>query len=113
MGAIRHAIRLYGSDFSRVHGIFLEHGYCYSEPDCLGLAKPCRKDAPLEWINKDEADAWWVHFVYGPGAMGKLLNKLPFDLPMVGWNREFKGSKSVRFYDFHRLKQRLNNGQLS
>jgi hypothetical protein len=111
MGALRHAIAIYGPDFSRIHGIYLEHGYCYSEPDCMGLAKPCRHEEPFEWVAPADADAWWIQFVYGPGALGKLLGKLPFDLPLVGWNREFKDRPDPRFYDFHKLKQKLAYGR--
>jgi hypothetical protein len=107
MGALRDAIELYGSDFSRVHGLYLEHGFCYSEPKMLALARPCNSEDYQKWIPLHEADAWWVELVIGPNAMGTLYSKLPFELKSIGWAREFNGKPEPRFYNFDRLKSIL------
>lgn len=107
MSAIRNAIELYGSDFSRVHGIYLEHGYTYSDPDILALARPCCIARPQSWVELRDADAWWVQLVIGHGALAALYNHLPFPLPKIGWARDFNGKREERFYDFQRLKSLL------
>lgn len=107
MGALRDAIGLYGSDFSRIHGLYLEHGFCYSEPDMLALARPCNSDDYSKWIPTHEADCWWIELVIGPDAMGTLYSKLPFDLEKVGWGREFNGKPQPRFYSFDRVQSLL------
>lgn len=105
MNALRTAIALYGDDFSRVHGIYVRHGFTYTDPDHIGLARPCREEAPLEWCEFKDADAWWVELAVG--GVGELLKKLPYEFPRIGWAREFKGRGHPRFYDFNKLKGKL------
>jgi len=107
MSAIQDAIKLYGPTFASLHGLYLERGYCYSEPDILGLARPCHSSNYLLWVEPDEADAWWIEFIVGHRALGVLCSKLPFDLPKIGWQRDFKGKHAPRFYNLSKLKTTL------
>lgn len=108
MSAIQTAILLYGNEFSRVHGLYSQYGYVYSEPNCIALARPCIMDDYISWCKTEDADAWWIEFVCGPGALHKLLGRLPFDLPRIGWVRGFKGKDNPRFYELNRLKKAIN-----
>lgn len=108
MSAIQDALKLYGPDFARLHGLYLERGYCYSEPNLLALARPCRVAKYQLWCEKDDADAWWVELVVGPNALRHLYSHIPFYLPRIGWRRDFKGDCRPRFYDFNRLALTLN-----
>jgi hypothetical protein len=108
MSAIAEAIKLYGPDFPRVHGLYLEHGYCYSEPAVLALARPCIQSDYKRWVGPEEADAWWVELVVGPLGLATLYSHIPFPLPKIGWAREFKGKPTPRFYNFSKLKTVIN-----
>lgn len=105
MTALDHALRLYGPDFARVHGIYVRHGYTYSDPDHLGLARPCREEKPEEWCEIGKADAWWVELAVG--GMDVLMRKLPYSLPRIGWCRAFRGKPEPRFYDWQKLTEKL------
>lgn len=111
--AIDYALKTYGPEFARVHGLYLEHGFTYSEPGMLALARPVVRDDRQKWLGPDEyrfADAWWVEFVVGDEALGLLYMHIPFNLPYIGWAREFKGKPQARYYDFYKLKRKLING---
>lgn len=107
MSAIKQAIELYGSDFPRVHGLYLEHGYCYSEPEMLALARPCVSGDHLRWVSPNEADAWWIELAIGKDALSILYSHIPFPLPKIGWAREFNGRPNPRFYNYNKLKSIL------
>ena len=112
MSAIQDALSLYGTDFPRVHGMYLEHGYCYSEPTMLALARPCNSKHVSTWITDvSKADAWWIELVVGEYALGTLFEHIPFPLPLIGWMRAFKGKPTPRFYNFNTLKEKLNHGR--
>jgi hypothetical protein len=108
MSAISEAIQLYGADFSRVHGLYLEHGYCYSGPTVLVLARPCIESDYKRWVSVEEADAWWVEMAVGPLGLLALYSNIVFPLPKIGWAREFKGKPKPRFYNFSKLKTVIN-----
>ena len=107
MSAISEALNIYGSDFPRVHGLYLEHGYCYSEPSMLALARPCDSSDYKRWVSPHEADAWWVEMVVGENALSILYSHIPFPLKQIGWAREFKGRPQPRFYNYYKLKHLL------
>lgn len=107
MSAISKAFDLYGPDFARMHGLYLEHGYCYSEPSMLALARPCISNEHERWVTREEADAWWVELVIGPNALSILYSHIPFPLSKIGWAREFKGKPQPRFYNYYKLKDLL------
>lgn len=110
MSAIKDALSLYGPEFPSVHGLYLEHGFTYSEPGMLALARPVVKENYKRWLGPDEyrlADAWWVELVVGDDALGILYLHIPFNLPHIGWSREFKGKPEARFYDFYKLRRKL------
>lgn len=106
MTALGHAIRLYGADFSRIHGIYVRHGYTYSDPDHLGLARPCLEAEPERWVEIGKADAWWIELAVG--GLDVLIGKLPYSLPRIGWCREFKGKPQPRFWDMNNLIRKLH-----
>jgi hypothetical protein len=83
MSAIQDALSLYGPDFPRVHGLYLEHGYCYSEPTMLALIRPCNSKHVSTWITDvSKADAWWIELVVGANTLSALsLNIYRFPCP--------------------------------
>lgn len=103
MSAIQDAIKLYGNDFARLHGLYLERGYCYSEPGMLALARPCVEADYRMWVEPNQADAWWVELAIGRNSLGILYSHIPFALPKIGWRRDFKGDERPRFYDFYKV----------
>ncbi len=110
MGAIQDAIALYGPDFPRLHGMYLERGFCYSEPTMLALARPCLVERYEEWVEPQDADAWWIELCVGPNALSIMYSKIPFPFAKIGWRRDFKNKPIPRFYDFYKLQHRLNHG---
>jgi len=107
MSPIKKALALYGEDFARIHGIYSEYGYVYSDPKCLVLARPCREAEYAEWTTVAEADAWWVELAIGDGALPYFARIAPHHFPRIGWAREFKGRPHPRFYNFNRITSLL------
>lgn len=106
--AIGKAIEMLGPKFSALHGFYLRHGYCYSEPDMLALARPCDHEDPDRWVEPDKADAWWVELAIGEKALPTLISKIPFNLKYIGWRRGFKGKDKPRFYNLERVVRNIN-----
>lgn len=109
MNPIQTALSLYGPSFNRIHGLYSQYGYVISEPERMVLFRPCVESDYLRWVPKGEADAWWVEWACGLDPFS-FIQRAPFDLPRIGWAREFKGSPEPRFHDFQRLKTFINYG---
>jgi hypothetical protein len=104
MKAIQTALSMYGAEeFSRLQRLYTMHGYTYTSPEGLAFARPCR-EVNHEEFTEDGHDAWFIELVVGSGRMDELINKLPYNLPRIGWKRGFKGKDNVRFYDLGKLK---------
>jgi hypothetical protein len=101
MTAVEKALAHYGSHFNLIHGHYSQYGYVVSSPDSLCLARPCVERDWRQWVQPEEADAWWVEIAIGP--LPRLLHYFPFKLPRVGWMRGWRNDERVRFYDYERL----------
>lgn len=89
--AIAHAAEFYqerGLDFSKDLTYYLRYGVVVSTPDRFLLAKPARVACPLDYVDVSEADAWFVHFAWGKGALQKLLADAPRFLPWICFHRD-------------------------
>jgi hypothetical protein len=117
MTALRTAIEIYaqlGRNFAEVHGQYSEHGYVFSTPQWLIMARPVRRDNPGAWLKVQdigqafpscpEADAWYVQIAVGRGALGRFVQHMPFHLPFICWRRSLKdASQRLRFYRLDRV----------
>ena len=67
MSKIEEALTFYkkiNQDFYRDLSIYIQHGFVYSDPDSIALAKPVRMmdgDPTNKWISPNDADAWYIH----------------------------------------------------
>lgn len=48
-----------------------------------------------------EGQAWFVYLAVG--NMGDLLALLPYELPMIGWEREAKNRRGVKYYPMKKV----------
>jgi hypothetical protein len=56
-----------GWSFEQDLGFYLCHGYVFSTPDRLLLAKPVRKEiGEADW-HPSQPDCWYVHYAAGKG----------------------------------------------
>lgn len=78
----------------------LSHGYFFSTPEYVMMARPVCSDAPQEtindvWVNFPAGlcDAWYIYAfalrdeVGLAGLVKKLLRHIPFYLPLIAWER--------------------------
>jgi len=115
MSKIQEALTFYAKidrDFYKDLSIYIQHGFIYSDPDCIALAKPVKMmdgDPTNKWINvrNDKADAWYIHFALGEGCIKKMCDRIPFTLPYIGFGRVLK-NKKIKYYKsknfFRRIK---------
>jgi hypothetical protein len=95
----------------------LTHGYLFSTPEYLMMARPVWSAAPQQAINdvwtrfpNQVVDAWYVYaFALADdqglaGLVKKLLRHIPFYLPLIAWERSghpltfFPTSKLIQKY---------------
>jgi hypothetical protein len=101
MYAIDKAIERYGHNFNLIHGHYSKFGYVVSSPDTLCLARPCVESNWREWVEPQEADAWWIEIAIG--RLPNIIHYFPFKLPRVGWQRGWRNDERPRFYSLNRL----------
>lgn len=91
----------------------LMHGYFFSTPEYVLLARPVCSAAPQELINDvwcgfspKDWDAWYVYaFALADdqglqGLVKKLLRHIPFYLPLIAWERS---GHPLTFYSTDKL----------
>jgi hypothetical protein len=114
MSAIQDAISLYGTDFPRVHGMYiLSMGIAILSLQCWHSFVPAIANTfqlGLRMFPKQMHGG--SRLVVGEYALNTLcINTYHFPCPLIGWAREFKGKPTPRFYNFNTLKEKLNHGQ--
>jgi hypothetical protein len=114
MTKLEKAVKFYdkiNQDFFRDVSIYLEHGFVYSDPNSILLAKPVKKNdgCPInKWIEHDDADAWYVHFAIGENCFKQWWSKIPFKLSYIGFGRALK-NKKINYYKSENFFRRINN----
>ena len=94
----------------------LTHGYFFSTPEYVMMARPVCSQAPQEAINDvwcafrpGTCDAWYVYaFALADdtglqGLVKKLLRHIPFSLPLVAWERS---GHPLTFFSTEKLIQK-------
>lgn len=71
---------------------FMRTGYVYCDKSCMILASL-------------ENDYWYVHLAVGHGALPKFFNICPEIRPYVVFARPMRGRRTIKFYNFERMKQ--------
>jgi hypothetical protein len=94
----------------------MNHGYVYSTPEYLLMARPVSSKAPQEIINDvwtvfplHACDAWYVYafaVAHDRGLadfLNKLLRHIPFFLPLLAWERS---GQPLEFFPTNQLIQK-------
>jgi hypothetical protein len=94
----------------------LTHGYFFSTPEYLMMARPVCSQAPQEAINDvwcafrpSTWDAWYIYAFALADDMGlqglvkKLLRHMPYYLPLVAWERS---GHPLTFFSTEKLIQK-------
>ncbi len=87
-----------GWSFEQDMGYYLCHGYVFSTPDRLLLAKPVRKDVGQDDWHPDTPDCWYVHYAAGRNALEWFVAQAPYFLPYMGWTRNKGRNDRFRAY---------------
>lgn len=112
MSKIGEALTFYkkiDQDFYRDLSIYIQHGFVYSDPDSIILAKPVSKNdgCPInKWIKPNQADAWYIHFAIGENSFKKWWSKTPFKFSYIGFGRALK-NKEIKYYKSKNLFRRI------
>jgi hypothetical protein len=104
---IHEKYRMVGLPFEEKLGEHLKHGYVYNSPECFIMGRPVDSKADSDDIldySKEfsEPDCWYVCLAVGIKKLNDLINLMPYDLPLVGWQRM---SGDIRYYNTKRLKK--------
>lgn len=100
----------------------LAHGYFFSTPEYVMMARPVCSNAPQEAINDvwtsfpdQVVDAWYIYAFALADDMGlqglvkKLLRHIPYYLPLIAWERS---GHPLSFYSTDKLIQKYATLQL-
>jgi len=100
----------------------LSHGYFFSTPEYVMMARPVCSQAPQELINNvwcqfpdQVVDAWYVYAfaltddVGLAGLVKKLLRHIPYYLPLIAWERS---GHPLTFFPTTKLIQKYATLQL-
>ena len=90
-------------------------GLLYSDATTFIMARPVDSSLPIEDLNslRDTlpdyktsglTDAW--HIIYASGDISQFVDKAPYPLPNVMWQRN--GGSSVKIFSFNKLKKRTH-----
>lgn len=97
-----------GWSFEQDLGFYLCHGYVFSTPDRLLLAKPVRKDVGESDWHPDSPDCWYVHYAAGKGVLSWFVAQAPYSLPFMGWMRNKGCNDGFRAYPTNLLCAKLS-----
>ena len=112
MSKLEKALEFYSKtkqNFFNDVSIYLQHGFVYSDPDSIALAKPVKMDdgdPTNKWIHSSQADAWYVHFALGENSLKKMCDKIPFKLSHIGFSRVLK-NKEIKYYKSENFFRRI------
>lgn len=99
-----------GDDFWKSLDYHQRFGCVYMDYECFFMIRPCLSDDPFTFCSPENADAWYVDFVFGDGALPKMLRLGRASNPqikLVGFTRN-NDESSIRFYTFDKLIRRTN-----
>jgi hypothetical protein len=91
--------------------LHLSYGYVVSEPECFAMARPVWHEATLAQMLDfthcfERVDCWFIHTA--AGQLDALVARLPFDLPLLCWQRgdaHRPGTgRPLRFYRTDRVR---------
>lgn len=88
MTPVEQATKLYESIGKNFNDVLLDHSanhYAHFTPDGLIMAR-CLDTA------------WFIEVAIGTGSMRYWLELMPVYRPFVGWAREFKNCKTIKWY---------------
>ena len=114
MTAIEEAARLYaahGMNLSEDLERYLKFGYVFVTPDRLMLGRPMLRERGAEyWPQAGEGDAWYVRLAVGKGAVRWFVEQMPYYLPFLAWNRQFKDNGRLHIWPTDKFANRLIRG---
>src|SRR5204863_593860 len=90
----------------------LLHGQVHATPEFFVMGRRVRSTASREeivdpWINWPDGDAWLAYLM--AGDMQRALAVLPYELPLIGWER----ANVLRFWPLQRFRAILLAGRAS
>jgi hypothetical protein len=91
-----------GDDFWKSLDYHQRFGCVYMDYECFFMIRPCLSTDPFTFCSHQDADAWYVDFVFGDGALPKMLRLGRASNPqikLVGFTRN-NDESSIRFYTF-------------
>ena len=86
---------------------YMANGYVFVTPDSLLLGKAVRKDGgdPVDQWNVTAPDSWFVKTAIGESCISEFIERIPYPLPFVGWQRALK-NKPVIWFDYDQINRR-------
>lgn len=75
--------------------LHLRFGYVFSTPDAFIMGRAVNRNAPYQdilspWVAQSSPDAWLVWLASGSGALALFMEREPFPMPFIGWERDNK-----------------------
>jgi hypothetical protein len=102
------ALTLYESnniDFQHLIGWHLCNGFVLCRPECFAIGFFTNSIEPTESVTKDHANSLFV--TYCAGRMPFLLKQFVGEFDFLVFQRQFKGSSSVRVWDYNKAFNRI------
>jgi len=115
MNAYEEADKLYrsqGRNFSQVLIDYIRFGYLFIQPDRLLIGRPIIGERINDWLTREqfgEADTWFVHLAIGRNNLPWFLGSMPFYLPNLCWQRDFKAGARLHRIKTDSLAAKLSN----
>lgn len=85
------------------------HGIAYSGPDVFVLGWPTTRARVLAGrphaAKRGAADCWFILVAAGRGALRKVGELLPFNLPYIAYHRR---KKTLKIWELDRLRRHVN-----
>lgn len=73
------------------------------------MMRPCREADPFKFCFPQDADAWYVHYIYGDNIMPRLMQitkALNPSIKRLGFTRS-NDMNDIRFYDIDKFGRKL------
>ena len=77
---------------------YVQHGYVHIGPD-------------FALIGEQRGDGWFVHCAIG--RLDKIIEHMPYHLPLVGWAREAHGRQEIEWHRTETIKRLINYARRS
>lgn len=96
-----------GDNFREVAEAHMLSGLLVATPDLFLAARPVPSLADISDLQspwpREECDAWFVWV--GVGEWARLLEWMPFELPLIGWYRQGRGWESSHWVPLKYLRR--------